>query len=120
MPEFFDRDCEVRSEDCISKLIIHRLRWLDNLRKESDLTNKLIEFLEIVPSSLKRDVISALPDIVADSEHQILLPALQSILDTDPGCTNAVVIMEILKLMLKFHHIGCRLTCISYFLAWII
>jgi hypothetical protein len=90
MPEYFDRDCEIRSEECISKLIIHRLRWLDNLRKESDLTNKLIDILEIAPSTLKRDIILALPDIVSDSEHQLLLPALQSIIDADSGCTNAV------------------------------
>jgi hypothetical protein len=92
MPEFFDRDIDgYRTEDNIPKLIIHRLRWLDNLNKESDLTNKLIDMLEIAPLSLKREVVSALPDIVNDSEHQQLLPALQGILDSDPECTNAVI-----------------------------
>ena len=91
MPEFFDRDDGYRTEDNIPTLIIHRLRWLDNLHKDSDLTNKLIDILEIAPLSLKREVVSALPDIVNDSEHQQLLPALQGILDSDPECTNAVI-----------------------------
>ena len=89
MPEYFDQDGEVRDES-IPKLIIQRFRWLDNLSKESDMTNKLIDFLEIAPTSLKKDIILALPDIVSDTEHQLLLPPLKSILESDPGCTNAV------------------------------
>ncbi|KAG0421613.1 hypothetical protein HPB47_002511 [Ixodes persulcatus] len=49
--------------------VLNQFRWLDGLVGTKEFADKVFEVLPVVPLHVRKDVVSALPDILEDSEH---------------------------------------------------
>ncbi|XP_076303997.1 fancd2 isoform X2 [Tachypleus tridentatus] len=53
----------------IPHFILTQFQWLDRIVNSKELTDKLLEMLEVVPTNFQCDIIASIPDIVNDSDH---------------------------------------------------
>ncbi len=44
------------------------------------MTEKLLEILSICPFALKKEIITFLPEVIVDSEHEMVVRALEQLL----------------------------------------
>ena len=72
-------------------LILGQFRWLDALIDGNTITKKLLEVLPVCPPGLQRDVISFLPEVASDGEHEIVLTVLSEIAQSDQDLVTAVL-----------------------------
>jgi hypothetical protein len=81
-----DEERFVRVDLCdnVPKLILRQLRFLECVHDGPALAAKLVEVLSAVPTFAKRELLSCLPEIVDDSCHAIVVPALQVELEQSP------------------------------------
>jgi Fanconi anemia group D2 protein len=75
----------------MASLIMAQLKWLDHIIKSKDLASKVVEVLPILSLSIQRDVISALPEIVLDSEHTDIALALNNLMTDTVELTAPVI-----------------------------
>jgi len=59
--------------DNIPKLIMNQLRWMDNIVDPKELTESLFEMISITPIHIQKEIIEAIPDIIIDSQHNVIL-----------------------------------------------
>ncbi|KAJ1810321.1 Fanconi anemia group D2 protein, partial [Coemansia sp. RSA 2599] len=64
--------------------ILRQLRWLDYIVDSSELTEKLLETLGFVPPDMQSEIISALPDIISDSDSGQVSKVLALMLKETP------------------------------------
>ncbi|KAJ1927073.1 hypothetical protein FBU59_007254, partial [Linderina macrospora] len=72
LPEFIgdeDDNQDDASDTRVSVKLLRQLRWLDYVIDSSALSAKLVETLGFVPPEMQSEIISALPDIISDSDH---------------------------------------------------
>jgi len=50
-------------------LILSQLKWLDHVVKGKDLCSQLLEVAGIAPVGVQREIITSLPEILEDSQH---------------------------------------------------
>ncbi|KAK5673359.1 hypothetical protein QVD99_000808 [Batrachochytrium dendrobatidis] len=92
LAEFSSQDI-IMSGKNIPKMLIKQLSWLDYIVKPSEMIEKIIEILPVLVYDVQTDLISSLPEIAVDSEHQRIslylielmaqkLELTQTILDT--------------------------------------
>jgi Fanconi anemia group D2 protein len=62
--------CFSHSQD-IPRLIISQLRWLDYIVNPKALAQKLMEILPVTHLSLQKEIIMAIPEIIADAEQEV-------------------------------------------------
>lgn len=74
-----------------ARLILSQFRWLDYLVDSRQLTEKLVQVVSICPVGLKKEMITFLPEIVVDQDHEMLLQALQQMLEEDMQLITAVL-----------------------------
>lgn len=68
----------------LPRLILNQFRWLEHVVNPRALVALLIEVLEATSEPLlKKEVISAIPEIVSDSEHKSIVDYLQERMVTD-------------------------------------
>ena len=60
--------------------LLHQLRWLDYLVNGEQLTEELMQVLEIVPPAAQRELISVLPEIVGDAAPEQVCGTLKALL----------------------------------------
>ncbi|XP_077133387.1 Fanconi anemia group D2 protein isoform X2 [Ranitomeya variabilis] len=65
---------------CIPRLIINQLKWLDLVVSGKELTSKIMQLVTVAPADVQQHVISALPEILEDSEHNDVARELSSVL----------------------------------------
>jgi len=58
--------------DNIPKLIMNQLRWMDNIVDPKELTEGLFEMISITPIHIQKEIIEAIPDIIIDSQHNVI------------------------------------------------
>jgi len=59
--------------DNIPKLIMNQLRWMDNIVDPNQLTASLFEMISLTPVHIQKEIIEAIPDIIIDSQHNVIL-----------------------------------------------
>ncbi|KAG0590520.1 hypothetical protein KC19_1G105500 [Ceratodon purpureus] len=69
--------------DSIPRLILSQFRWLNFLVDSKSLTEKLLEVLTICPLALKKEIISFLPEVIVDADHEMVMQALELMLQED-------------------------------------
>ncbi|KAK8957970.1 hypothetical protein KSP39_PZI000438 [Platanthera zijinensis] len=86
LPEYFNADIAhaLRPlKDDISRLIVNQLRWLDFIVDSDCFAEKLMEVLSISPTSLKKEIIGSLPEIIGEKSHTTVVLALEKMLLED-------------------------------------
>uniref|UniRef100_M3ZHF3 FA complementation group D2 n=1 Tax=Xiphophorus maculatus TaxID=8083 RepID=M3ZHF3_XIPMA len=53
----------------IPRMIINQLKWLDRVVDTKELAVKLMELVSVAPVEVQRDIITSLPEILEDSQH---------------------------------------------------
>ncbi|KAH7286612.1 hypothetical protein KP509_32G015100 [Ceratopteris richardii] len=66
--------------DSIPRLILSQLRWLDYLIDGENVTTKLMEVLSICPTSIQKEIICLIPEIVSDDVHELVVCTLEQML----------------------------------------
>ncbi|CAH1266603.1 FANCD2 [Branchiostoma lanceolatum] len=73
LPEFMgDDDDQMFDSDAtaqIPRLILNQFRWLDRIVDSKLLCRKMLEMLGITTVDIQRDIISCLPEVIDDTEH---------------------------------------------------
>ncbi|PWA40771.1 hypothetical protein CTI12_AA542930 [Artemisia annua] len=90
LPEYFDRDT-LRLDEDIARLIVNQFRWLDFLVDCEKFTDSLFKVLSICPCDLKREIIGSLPEVMGDGSNEIVVEALEQVLQDDSSATVAVI-----------------------------
>ncbi|KAG0207657.1 Fanconi anemia group D2 protein [Mortierella sp. GBA30] len=73
---------EDEKDSPMPKLILQQLKWLNNIIRPEDLSTKLLEIISISPTSVKRDIITSLPEIIPDSEHKTVVRGLVELMES--------------------------------------
>lgn len=73
------------------QLILSQLRWLDTVFNGQVLSSKLLEVLSICTPDIQRDIISAIPEIVDDASHEVVVEALKDVMTNDVQLTVPVL-----------------------------
>ncbi|XP_022601376.1 Fanconi anemia group D2 protein isoform X2 [Seriola dumerili] len=75
----------------IPRIIINQLKWLDRVVDSKELASKLMELVSVAPVDVQRDIITSLPEILEDSQHNDIARELNSLLQTDTQLTVPVL-----------------------------
>jgi len=51
---------------------MNQLRWMDNIVDPDELNESLFEMISITPIHIQKEIIEAIPDIVIDSQHNVV------------------------------------------------
>ncbi|XP_019736648.1 Fanconi anemia group D2 protein isoform X3 [Hippocampus comes] len=75
----------------IPRIIINQLKWLDRVVESKELATKLMELLAVAPVDVQRDIITSLPEILEDSQHNDIARELNSVLKENTQLTVAIL-----------------------------
>ncbi|XP_069792709.1 Fanconi anemia group D2 protein isoform X2 [Narcine bancroftii] len=64
----------------IPRLIINQFKWLDRIVDSKDLTSKVMQLISVAPLEIQRDIITSLPEILEDPQHNEIAKELNSLL----------------------------------------
>uniref|UniRef100_A0AAX7VAJ9 FA complementation group D2 n=1 Tax=Astatotilapia calliptera TaxID=8154 RepID=A0AAX7VAJ9_ASTCA len=76
---------------CIPRIIINQLKWLDRVVDTKDLASKLMELVSIAPAEVQCDIITSLPEILEDSQHNDIARELNSLLQEKTQLTVPIL-----------------------------
>uniref|UniRef100_A0A673AR16 FA complementation group D2 n=1 Tax=Sphaeramia orbicularis TaxID=375764 RepID=A0A673AR16_9TELE len=79
----------------IPRIIINQLKWLDRIVDSKELATKLMELVSVAPVDVQRDIITSLPEILEDSQHNDIAQELNSLLQQNTQLT--VPILDVLS-----------------------
>ncbi|XP_043933530.1 Fanconi anemia group D2 protein isoform X2 [Protopterus annectens] len=90
LPEFM---YESVNEDGINmpRLIISQFKWLDRIVDGKDLTSKLMQLIAVAPLEIQRDIITSLPEILEDAQHNDIGKELNSLLQQNTQLTVPIL-----------------------------
>ncbi|KAF7659435.1 hypothetical protein LDENG_00298030 [Lucifuga dentata] len=75
----------------IPLVIINQLKWLDRIVDSKELADKLMQLVSVVPVEVQRDIITSLPEILDDSQHNDVAKELNSILQENTQLTVPIL-----------------------------
>uniref|UniRef100_A0A3P8UR59 FA complementation group D2 n=1 Tax=Cynoglossus semilaevis TaxID=244447 RepID=A0A3P8UR59_CYNSE len=75
----------------IPRLIITQLKWLDRVVDSKELAAKLMELVSVAPVDVVRDIITSLPEILEDCQHNDIARELNSLLQTNTQLTVPIL-----------------------------
>ncbi|XP_047439463.1 Fanconi anemia group D2 protein isoform X2 [Mugil cephalus] len=75
----------------IPRLIINQLKWLDRVVDTKELAAKLMELVSVAPLEVQRDIITSLPEILEDSQHNDIAKELNSLLQQNSQLTVPIL-----------------------------
>ncbi|CAI9552633.1 unnamed protein product [Staurois parvus] len=75
----------------IPRLIINQLKWLDLVVSSKDLTSKIMQLILVSPADVQQHIISSLPEILEDSEHNDVAKELSSLLQQNSQLTVPIL-----------------------------
>ncbi|KAM5148348.1 Fanconi anemia group D2 protein [Mantella aurantiaca] len=90
MPEFL-YDSLGSDGISIPRLIINQLKWLDLVVSSKDLTCKVMQLVVVSPADVQQHIISSLPEILEDSEHNDVAKELSSLLQQNSQLTVTIL-----------------------------
>uniref|UniRef100_A0A3Q3N700 FA complementation group D2 n=1 Tax=Mastacembelus armatus TaxID=205130 RepID=A0A3Q3N700_9TELE len=77
--------------DGIPRIIINQLKWLDRIVDSKELAAKLMELVSVAPVDVQRDIITSLPEILEDSQHNDVAGELNSLLQENTQLTVPIL-----------------------------
>uniref|UniRef100_A0A671UQC9 FA complementation group D2 n=1 Tax=Sparus aurata TaxID=8175 RepID=A0A671UQC9_SPAAU len=90
LPEFmFDGTGDVGFS--IPRIIINQLKWLDRVVDSKELATKLMELVSAAPVEVQCDIITSLPEILEDSQHNDIARELNSLLQENTQLTVPIL-----------------------------
>ncbi|XP_019942151.2 Fanconi anemia group D2 protein [Paralichthys olivaceus] len=75
----------------VPRIIINQLKWLDRVVDSKELAAKLMELVSVAPVDVQRDIITSLPEILEDSQHNDIARELNSLLQTNTQLTVPIL-----------------------------
>ncbi|XP_071351317.1 Fanconi anemia group D2 protein isoform X2 [Trachinotus anak] len=75
----------------IPRIIINQLKWLDRVEDSKELAAKLMELVSVAPVDVQCDIITSLPEILEDSQHNDIASELNSLLQTNTQLTVPIL-----------------------------
>ncbi|XP_030231777.1 Fanconi anemia group D2 protein isoform X3 [Gadus morhua] len=75
----------------VPRVIINQLKWLDRVLDSKELATKLMELVSVAPVEVQRDVITSLPEILDDSQHNDVARELKALLLEKTQLTVAIL-----------------------------
>uniref|UniRef100_A0A8D3CL66 FA complementation group D2 n=1 Tax=Scophthalmus maximus TaxID=52904 RepID=A0A8D3CL66_SCOMX len=75
----------------VPHLIINQLKWLDRVVDSKELATKLMELVSVAPVDVQQDIITSLPEILEDSQHNDIARELNSLLQTNTQLTVPIL-----------------------------
>lgn len=86
------------SDTQTAKLLLNQIRWIEFVVKPSELTQNLMLCLQACSTSaIQRDIITILPEVVADNEHEAVTETLLHLMQMESSVT--LVVLDTLSLM---------------------
>ncbi|XP_039629383.1 Fanconi anemia group D2 protein [Polypterus senegalus] len=73
------------------RLIINQFKWLDRVVDCKDLASKLMQLVAVAPVEIQRDIITSLPEILEDTQHDDISKELNCLLQTNPPLTVPIL-----------------------------
>uniref|UniRef100_A0A8D0CT53 FA complementation group D2 n=1 Tax=Sander lucioperca TaxID=283035 RepID=A0A8D0CT53_SANLU len=77
--------------DGIPHTIINQLKWLDRVVDSKELAVKLMELVSVAAVEVQRDIITSLPEILEDSQHNDIARELNSLLQENTQLTVPIL-----------------------------
>ncbi|XP_028261743.1 Fanconi anemia group D2 protein isoform X2 [Parambassis ranga] len=90
LPEFM-LDGPVNGGLSIPRMIINQLKWLDRVVDTKELAAKLMELVSVAPVEVQCDIITSLPEILEDSQHNDIARELNSLLQENTQLTVPIL-----------------------------
>ncbi|XP_056293629.1 Fanconi anemia group D2 protein isoform X2 [Pseudoliparis swirei] len=75
----------------IPHAIINQFKWLDRIVDSKELAAKLMELVSVAPVEVQRDIITSLPEILEDSQHNDIARELNSLLQENTQLTVPIL-----------------------------
>uniref|UniRef100_A0A8C4HM63 FA complementation group D2 n=1 Tax=Dicentrarchus labrax TaxID=13489 RepID=A0A8C4HM63_DICLA len=75
----------------IPRIIINQLKWLDRVVDSKELAVKLMELVSVAPVEVQRDIITSMPEILEDSQHNDIARELNSLLQENTQLTVPIL-----------------------------
>ncbi|XP_040889830.1 Fanconi anemia group D2 protein isoform X2 [Toxotes jaculatrix] len=75
----------------LPRIIINQLKWLDRVVDSKELAAKLMELVSVAPVDVQRDIITSLPEILEDAQHNDIARELNSLLQTNTQLTVPIL-----------------------------
>ncbi|KAM7006851.1 Fanconi anemia group D2 protein [Tautogolabrus adspersus] len=75
----------------IPRIIINQLKWLDRVVDSKELAVKLMELVSVAPVEVQRDIITSLPEILEDSQHNDTARELNALLQENTLLTVPIL-----------------------------
>ncbi|XP_068451005.1 Fanconi anemia group D2 protein isoform X2 [Clinocottus analis] len=75
----------------IPHTIINQFKWLDRVVDSKELAAKLMELVSVAPVEVQRDIITSLPEILEDSQHNDIARELNSLLQENTQLTVPIL-----------------------------
>ncbi|KAL5014960.1 hypothetical protein ScPMuIL_009230 [Solemya velum] len=75
----------------IPQLLMSQFRWLNRIVDSKELTQKVLDMLEITSLDVQREIISCLPDILEDSDHFKVAKKLRELLPQSNELTVCII-----------------------------
>ncbi|KAF3689815.1 Fanconi anemia group D2 protein [Channa argus] len=75
----------------IPHMIINQLKWLDRVVNSKELAAKLMELVSVAPVEVQREIITSLPEILEDSQHNDIAKELNSLLQENTQLTVPIL-----------------------------
>ncbi|TKS71673.1 Fanconi anemia group D2 protein [Collichthys lucidus] len=75
----------------IPRIIINQLKWLDRVVDSKELATKLMELVSVAPVEVQRDIITSLPEMLDDSQHNDIARELNTLLQENTQLTVPIL-----------------------------
>ncbi|XP_075429886.1 Fanconi anemia group D2 protein isoform X2 [Ascaphus truei] len=75
----------------LPRLIINQFKWLDRIVDSKDLTSKIMQLISVAPVEIQHDLITSLPEILEDSQHNDVARELNSLLHENTSLTVPIL-----------------------------
>ncbi|KAM9758802.1 Fanconi anemia group D2 protein isoform 1-T1 [Menidia menidia] len=75
----------------IPRMIVNQLKWLDRVVDSKELAGKLMELVSVAPLEVQRDIITSLPEILEDSQHNDIAKELSLSLQENTQLTVPIL-----------------------------
>ncbi|XP_022104971.1 Fanconi anemia group D2 protein-like isoform X2 [Acanthaster planci] len=75
----------------LPKLILNQFQWLDRVLNSKEMTDKMLEMVDVSSLSIQKEIISCIPEVVSDAEHSAVATKLQELLFSNSDLTIPVL-----------------------------
>ncbi|KAM4651606.1 Fanconi anemia group D2 protein isoform 1-T3 [Discoglossus pictus] len=75
----------------LPRLIINQFKWLDRIVDCKDLSSKIMQLVSVAPVEIQHDIITSLPEILEDSQHNDVARELNNLLHQNTQLTVPIL-----------------------------